>query len=533
MPRDSILSKNIRNRNRKKIKMKKKLRKALLTKHKKTKKDIPSEVDIDTVPSYKSLETNRIFKSYKKFYKLPKLDSIRKINKTSEYKKLKSFFFQQKNKQIQYKQTWNKCKSFFNKKRTHSFNPINKEIYRKKLKNYTSNINKIFYRKKLKNITGLLKKKGKWFSSKKIQKNIKVSKFLKNKINLVYTTYNKNKNVVKNTVTYKNQRYRSSSNKSNCDKNIYIFNQKPFYPKKSIKSANGLHSSQSVPQGLLRILTEKFINNTHVGGNYIKTPFNIIKPRLSTLSKNKPISWVGLKKKNSTKNPKTSNKLNFTTNYMKLIKNLILKKKHKYRVVTPVCIKEVDNNQSQLHVNSSDISLGLKKTALATMSHIDIKNPQLNVIQSLRNLFLTFGSKFKRNFNQNNFVFTMFLLVVFMDVSILTSYINKLFYRTPFFKQRRLFYLIRKLIKPTSKICSTHSNLMGMYIGFRGKIATKAGLRKKILTAKSGVYSSANFGIQHKYKFKQIWSHSGAIGLKTIITVGPHHKNNFYKNKNL
>ena len=81
------------------------MRKALLTKHKKTKKDIPSEVDIDTVPSYKSLETNRIFKSYKKFYKLPKLDSIRKINKTSEYKKLKSFFFQQKNKQIQYKQT--------------------------------------------------------------------------------------------------------------------------------------------------------------------------------------------------------------------------------------------------------------------------------------------------------------------------------------------------------------------------------------------------------------------------------------------
>jgi hypothetical protein len=141
------------------------------------------------------------------------------------------------------------------------------------------------------------------------------------------------------------------------------------------------------------------------------------------------------------------------------------------------------------------------------------------------NSFRVLPIGFRRFFNKSKYIFTIMLLAVYLDVSIWSSYLNRIFFRTKPFRQRRLFNSLRALLPRTAVTCGLYSSIRGMYMSFKGKVASRGGLRKRVLRIGYGWYSSANFGLQYRYRFKQIWSKSGAIGLKTIITCGNAHKN--------
>jgi hypothetical protein len=178
-----------------------------------------------------------------------------------------------------------------------------------------------------------------------------------------------------------------------------------------------------------------------------------------------------------------------------------------------------------LQIKKNSIKGGFKNLNLKIVGRLGIRAALRGLSSEIYHIIGSLPLRIRRFFRKAKYAFTMMLLVSYHDVGVWSSYLNKLFYRTKFFRQRRLFYTLRYLLPRTAQICGDYSSILGMYMSFKGKIASRGGQRSKILRTSNGWYSSANFGIQYKYRFKQIWSKSGAIGLKTIITCGNMHIN--------
>ena len=123
-----------------------------------------------------------------------------------------------------------------------------------------------------------------------------------------------------------------------------------------------------------------------------------------------------------------------------------------------------------------------------------------------------------KRFNQSNYLFTMFLLLLFGDTRSWAEYLKNMFRWYPFYKQRMLFYSLRRIFFKTFFTLKRNSNILGMYFSLKGKVAISGGQRKKVLRVHTGKFTCAEFNIKYRYKFCQIWAKSGAIGLKTITT---------------
>ena len=185
---------------------------------------------------------------------------------------------------------------------------------------------------------------------------------------------------------------------------------------------------------------------------------------------------------------------------------------------------ETNHNTFSIQNRVGDISMGLNNVSLRIMSMIGIKSPTLLIVNRIKSILARLPKKTSRLVHKTNFIFTILMLTLYLDTNILATFVGESFYKTEFGRQRRLFYVFRNAMGPITSACAMYSPIRGIYLGFRGKIATKAGLRKKRLSTRYGIYSSSNFGLQHKYRFKTIWSKNGSIGLKTIITCSPHHR---------
>ena len=185
---------------------------------------------------------------------------------------------------------------------------------------------------------------------------------------------------------------------------------------------------------------------------------------------------------------------------------------------------ETNHNTFSIQNRVGDISMGLNNVSLRIMSMIGVKSPTLLVVNRIKSILARLPKKTSRLVHKTNFIFTILMLILYLDTNILATFVGESFYKTEFGRQRRLFYIFRNAMGPITSACAMYSPIRGIYLGFRGKIATKAGLRKKRLSTRYGIYSSSNFGLQHKYRFKTIWSKNGSIGLKTIITCSPHHR---------
>ena len=55
-----------------------------------------------------------------------------------------------------------------------------------------------------------------------------------------------------------------------------------------------------------------------------------------------------------------------------------------------------------------------------------------------------------------------------------------------------------------------------MFFQLKGKVNSKGGLRKRLFRTFHGRFGSSTLRTVFQYKFKQVWSKTGAIGLKTI-----------------
>ena len=157
-----------------------------------------------------------------------------------------------------------------------------------------------------------------------------------------------------------------------------------------------------------------------------------------------------------------------------------------------------------MQIQKNTIKGGFKNLNLKIVAKLGFRAALRNLILELFHVIGTLPLRIRRFFRKAKYVFTMMLLVTYHDVGIWSSYLNKLFYRTKFFRHRRLFYTLRFLMPRTAQICGHHSSILGMYMSFKGKIASRGGQRSKTLRTSNGWYTSANFGIQYKYRFKQI-----------------------------
>lgn len=152
----------------------------------------------------------------------------------------------------------------------------------------------------------------------------------------------------------------------------------------------------------------------------------------------------------------------------------------------------------------SELGLGLKNFRFRLLPNIDVDVAVAQMVGELRGVLWRLPRMTRKRFLAGRFVLTFMLLILFKDVFVLSEYFNKLFYRTKFYFQRRLFYNFRKMLPSIFNICSAYALIKGIYLSFKGKVASRGGQRKRVLRMYSGVYTSSNFGIQHKYKFKQI-----------------------------
>jgi len=326
---------------------------------------------------------------------------------------------------------------------------------------------------------------------------------------------------------YGNVNY-TNTKRSTLYKKKKQFIKLPKLLKKQLRNGNKINGFFGLPQSIIKIITDKVINFRKTQ-NKLRKPskpvtIGVAKLRNTGVLFNKLYRCGGVGNKFPTNLPVQASKKKI--NFLKKITMFLTKSKTFGIKKTKKTVNTVSYNKPTVFSNPTEFAFGLTNVLLNINTNFGFFHPQNMVVSDLKRLFDRMVNQFNRGFNKNNYIFTILLLTIFLDTNIWTSYLNKIFYRTPFYRQRRLFYLLRKLIKPTVRTCASHSNILGIYFSFRGKIATKAGLRKKVLRSSAGKYSSSNFGLQHKYRFKQVWSQSGAIGLKTIITVGPHHRTN-------
>lgn len=239
--------------------------------------------------------------------------------------------------------------------------------------------------------------------------------------------------------------------------------------------------------------------------------------------------------KNSTLVTRGKMAYNFSYNKKKFNLKVVPKKQSLLRILTGVMSMNLtknsltpkEQNLNSLHKQKllhNELSLGFKNYRLKLLANIGVDTRLLHSLDELRGVFRAWKRMARKKFKTGRFAITFFLLILLMDTSILSDYLNSIFFRTPFYFQRRLFYNIRKIWPRVFRICSNYSQITGIYFSLKGKIASRGGQRKKVLRAYSGLHNNSNFGLQYKYKFKQVWAKSGAIGLKTVVIASNYHK---------
>ena len=228
-----------------------------------------------------------------------------------------------------------------------------------------------------------------------------------------------------------------------------------------------------------------------------KTPRNVIIAKTKSISKVLKSNNIGnLSKHRNTKLGKKST--------IGLVGMLLRKSHSKVLEIFKQEELKTDHNTFSIQNRVGDISMGLNNVSLRVMSMIGIKSPTLLIVNRIKNILARLPKKTGRLVHKTNFIFTILMLTLYLDTNVLATFVGESFYKTEFGRQRRLFYVFRNAMGPITSACAMYSPIRGIYLGFRGKIATKAGLRKKRLSTRHGIYSSSNFGLQHKYRFKTI-----------------------------
>jgi len=99
---------------------------------------------------------------------------------------------------------------------------------------------------------------------------------------------------------------------------------------------------------------------------------------------------------------------------------------------------------------------------------------------------------------------SIILLMLAGDLNPIVDYMFSTFRKKQYFRHRRMFYTIRSLMKRLINKAINFSNLSGLKVKFKGKIAVRGGLRKKTMKIERGSYSSSRLKNIFKFKSKPL-----------------------------
>lgn len=198
---------------------------------------------------------------------------------------------------------------------------------------------------------------------------------------------------------------------------------------------------------------------------------------------------------------------------------------NKLRALTRVSDYSIDKRQA---VRSKDytkhgdfilnnVKLAKKRLLLRMYTNFKVGTEYTQVMHKIRYAFRKIPRRMRRFIKRTNFILTIFYLITFKEIHVWANFLQNLFYRYTYKKHRVVFYTVRRLLKLIGQNVFRYVTLDGIYFQLKGKITGKGGTRKKTLRHSSGLFSASTHSHVFKYKFKQVWSKSGATGLKTII----------------
>lgn len=182
-------------------------------------------------------------------------------------------------------------------------------------------------------------------------------------------------------------------------------------------------------------------------------------------------------------------------------------------------------NSDKIKYQNKLMALGLRNTSWTLNTSGNLSGPTKRLILHINKIFkFEKASRVKiglRNLNKSHLMIAVSYLFMYLDVNTFTDYINNIFSRKPYYRQKKIFYVMRRVLRYVGRKARNTLPIIGIYTQFKGKLTAKGGLRKRIFRVKSGKYSSANFSYIFKYRFKQLWSKTGATGLKLILLYNP------------
>lgn len=198
---------------------------------------------------------------------------------------------------------------------------------------------------------------------------------------------------------------------------------------------------------------------------------------------------------------------------------------NKLRALTKVSPYVVDKRQAVQNKDYSkhgdfilnNVKLAKKRLMLRMCTNFKVGTEYTQVMHKIRYAFRKIPRRMRRFIKRTNFVLTIFYLITFKEIHVWANFLQNLFYRYTYKKHRVVFYTVRRLLKLIGQNVFQYVTLSGIYFQLKGKVTGKGGTRKKTLRHSSGLFSASTHSHVFKYKFKQVWSKSGATGLKTII----------------
>lgn len=163
------------------------------------------------------------------------------------------------------------------------------------------------------------------------------------------------------------------------------------------------------------------------------------------------------------------------------------------------------------------LSLGNKNSSLFICKNLRLKKPARQYIKTMKRYAIIIKPHQKRLLRYSRLIFSTLLMLVSKDLTLLTEYVFSIYKRQPYFRHRKIFYALRKLLKVVFSEGNRLFGLEGISFKLKGKVAVRGGLRKRVFKVRHGEYSSANTNRIHKYRFKQLWTKGGAVSLKVSI----------------
>lgn len=159
-----------------------------------------------------------------------------------------------------------------------------------------------------------------------------------------------------------------------------------------------------------------------------------------------------------------------------------------------------------------------KNIFLKIYPNISLSKSITTFIKKLHKKFFYMQTSLGRNFFFKEFIYSIFYLYKYKDVTFFKNFLKKTMERIFFVKHKKFLYFLKLLITYLFPIFYKFYGARGFYMDTRGKLSVAGDAKKRHYSIKQGVYSFSKISYKMEYTKEIIRTVTGVLGINLIIT---------------